>query len=110
MINNAKFQIIGRIGKITKHDKVTHISIASDRQVKDDDGKWTTEAVWNSVTVFSESMRKRLNNEKVGRKGTKLILEGTIQSNSYQKDGKTNYTVDLIAFDFDVLEFVKDGE
>lgn len=110
MINNAKFQIIGRIGKITKHDKVTHISVASDRQVKDDKGNWTTEAIWNSVTIFSESMRKRLNNDKIGKKGNKVILEGTIQSNSYQKDGQTNYTVDLIAYDFDVLAFAKDGE
>ena len=35
MINNAKFRIIGRIGSITATDKVTHISIALDRQVKD---------------------------------------------------------------------------
>lgn len=109
MINNAQFQIIGRIGKITKHDKVTHISVASDRQVKDGDG-WKKDTIWNSVTIFSEPMRKRLNNDKVGKKGNQVIFQGTIQSNSYEKDGSTIYTTDLIATDFDVLSFVKDDE
>ena len=59
MINNAQFRIIGRIGKVTKLDKVTHISVASDRQVKDADGNWNTETNWNTVTTFSEQMRKR---------------------------------------------------
>jgi hypothetical protein len=34
MINLTQFRIIGRIGSITTLDKVTHISIASDRRTK----------------------------------------------------------------------------
>ena len=109
MINFPQFRIIGRIGNITKLDKVTHISIASDRQVKGDDGKWTTQTDWNTVTIFSEPMRKRLSNVKVGKKGNQIIVEGTIQSNSYEKDGATVYKTNLIVQDLEVLSFAQDG-
>ncbi|WP_051645241.1 single-stranded DNA-binding protein [Labrenzia sp. DG1229] len=108
MINNAAFRIIGRIGNINAKDKVTHISVASDRQVKEGDS-WTTKTDWNTVTLLSEAMRKRLANAKVGKKGNLVIFEGTIQSNSYEKDGEKVYSTSLIAQDFDVLSFAKDS-
>ena len=110
MINNTQFRIIGRVGKITKLDKVTHISIASDRQVKDDQGNWNTATDWNTVTIFSEQMRKRLTNQKVGKTGNQVIVEGSIQSNSYEKDGATVYKTNLIVQGFDVLSFAKDSK
>ena len=110
MINNATFQIIGRIGNINAQDKVTHISVASDRQVKGDDGKWSTKADWNTVTIFSEALRKRLANTKVGRPGNQVIFQGSIQTNAYEKDGEKVYKTNLIAQDFDVLSFAKDSE
>lgn len=110
MINNATFQIIGRIGNINAQDKVTHISVASDRQVKGDDGKWSTKADWNTVTIFSEALRKRLANAKVGKKGNQVIFQGSIQTNAYEKDGEKVYKTNLVAQDFDVLSFAKDSE
>lgn len=110
MINNAQFQIIGRIGKINAGEKVTHISIASDRKVKDKDGNWSTEANWNRITVFSPSLRKYLASEAVGKVGNKLIVQGTIQSGAYEKNGIKTNTVDLIAQDIDVLAFAKDPQ
>ncbi|MBO6727825.1 MAG: single-stranded DNA-binding protein [Rhizobiaceae bacterium] len=109
MINTAQFRIIGRIGNITAHEKVTHISIASDRQVKRGDD-WTTEANWNTVTIFNDRLRKRFTNPKVGRKGNLVILEGTIQSSSYEKDGAKVYKTDLIGQDLDVLSFAKESD
>lgn len=110
MINNAQFRIIGRIGNITKLDKVTHISVASDRQVKDGEGKWNTATDWNTVTVFSEQMRKRMANPKIGKKGNQIIVEGSIQSNSYEKDGAKVFKTNLIVQDLDVLSFAKESE
>ena len=110
MINNATFQIIGRIGNINATGKVTNVSIASDRQAKGQDGKWTTETNWNTVTIFSEALRKRLANTKVGKKGNQVIFQGTIQTNKYEKNGETVYKTNLIAQDFDILSFAKDSE
>ena len=110
MINNATFQIIGRIGNINTQEKVTNISVASDRQVKGEDGKWTTKSDWNTVTIFNESLRKRLANAKVGKKGNLVIFQGSIQSNSLEKEGEKVYRTNLVAQDFDVLSFARDGE
>ena len=110
MINNATFQIIGRIGNINATDKVTNVSIASDRQTKGQDGKWATETNWNTVTIFSEALRKRLANTKVGKKGNQVIFQGTIQTNKYEKNGDTHYKTNLVAQDFDVLSFAKESE
>ena len=110
MINNATFQIIGRIGSISATDKVTHINVASDRQVKGEDGKWTNEANWNSVTIFNEALRKRLSNAKVGKKGNQVIFQGSIQTNSFEKNGEKVFRTNLVAQDFDVLSFAKDSE
>lgn len=109
MITNAQFRIIGRIGNINAKDKVTHVSIASDRQAKNGDD-WTTKTDWNTVTLLSEAMRKRLANAKVGKKGNLVIFEGNIQTNAYDKDGTKVYETSLIAQDFDVLSFAKDSE
>lgn len=45
--------------------------------------------------------------EKYGRKGTKFIVEGRIQTGSYQdRDGKTVYTTDVVA---ENVEFAESG-
>jgi len=107
MINTANFRIIGRIGSINTLDKVTHISIASDRRTKDPERKWSTQANWNSVTVFSNTLRKRLGDPNVSRHGNLIAIEGSIQSNAYEKDGEKQYSTSLVAQDFDVLSFAK---
>ena len=110
MINTTQFRIIGRIGTTHAKEKVTHISVAADRQVKGEDGNWSTEANWNTVTIFNDALRRRLANEKVGRKGNLMIFEGTIQTNAYEKDGSKLYQTALVVQDFDVLSFAKDSE
>lgn len=109
MINNATFQVIGRIGNINATEKVTHVSVASDRQVKRDD-EWVTETDWNTVTVFSAALRKRLANATVGQKGNLVIFQGTIQSNAYQKDGDKLYQTTLAAQSLDILAFKRDAQ
>jgi len=110
MISSAQFRIIGRGGKISTTGKVMHLSIASDRGVKDSDGSWKTETSWNSVTIFSEKMRKHVTSVKVGRQGNQVIVEGSIQQNFYEKDGGTIYKTKLLVQEFEVLSFVKDSE
>lgn len=110
MINTAQFRIIGRIGSVRTLDKVTHLSIASDRRAKDENGNWTTHTNWNDVTILSPKMRKRLQEESVCRHGNLVIIEGSIQSNAYEKDGKKIYDVSLVAQDFDILSFAKQSD
>lgn len=111
MINTAQFRIIGRIGSVNTLNKVTHLSIASERRAKDEDGNWTTLTNWNSVTVISAKIRKRLQDQNISRHGNLVVIEGSIQSNAYMKDNEKAYSISLIAQDFDVLSFAKkEGE
>ena len=109
MINNATFQIIGRIGKINALENVTHISLGSDRSLKKD-GAWVTQADWNEVTLFNAGLRNRFANEKIGKVGNKMIFQGSIQPNVFERDGEKHYKTTLAAHDFDVMSFAKDKE
>jgi len=106
MINLAKFSIIGRIGTVRDTGKVTYVSIASDYQTRDDQGNWQKQTDWSSVTVFSDSLRKRLANGG-GRVGNLIAIEGRIKSGSFDKDGETLYRTDLVATDMEVLHFAR---
>lgn len=110
MINTTQFRIIGRIGSVRNTGKATYVSIASDRRAKDADGKWSTHTSWNDVTILTETMRNRLQDENIARHGNLIAVEGSIQSNAYEKEGKKVYDVSLIAQDFEVLSFAKAGE
>ena len=109
MINAATFQIIGRIGNLNTLEKVSHVSIASDRSVKRGD-EWVTETDWNNVTVFNPALRKRLANAKVGQKGNLVIFQGTIQTNAYEQDGTKLYKTALVAQSFEILSFKADAQ
>ena len=109
MINLASFTITGRIGKVHDTGKIAYISIATDYQTRDEQGEWHDNTDWNSVTVFPAHLRKRLGNS-AGRAGNLVQVHGRIKSASYEKDGKTHYTTDLIATGMEVLHFARRKE
>lgn len=90
----AEFDIIGRIGKVNKFDGTTRISIATNYRRKEADGKWVDDPHWNEVVVFSDKTRKYIDEHLDS--GDKISVRGRIRNGSYEKDGKTVYTTDLI--------------
>lgn len=110
MFNNTQFRIIGRIGSVNSLNKVVHISIASDRRTKNDSGEWITKTSWNSVTIFSTSLRKRLEQSATARHGNLITVEGTIQSSAYDKDGQKLHQTTLVVDELEVLHFAKKNE
>lgn len=98
MQNIAEFQIIGRIGKITEHDKVTKISVASNYN-RQDNGEWFTDTHWNEVTLFGRLIERGAKAEK----GDLIHIRGRIRQNSYDTPDGKRYTVELIADGFAVL-------
>ena len=51
MQNIAEFRIIGRVGKITEHDKVTKLNVAANYN-RQENGEWVTDTHWNEVTLL----------------------------------------------------------
>lgn len=102
MRNLAKFEIIGRIGKIDTHGNVTHLKVAANYPRKDETtGEWSDETYWNRVTVFGERTRKYIADK--AQVGDLIRVEGRMRDSSYEKGGETIYTVDRIVDQFGIL-------
>ena len=83
---------------------VARFTLAVDRRVRRDDstGQDQQTADFISCVAFNKLGEFM---EKYGRKGTKFVLEGRIQTGSYtNKDGQKVYTTDVVV---DNLEFAE---
>ena len=75
-------------------------SLAVDRVFgKDKDGKKITD--FHSIQAWGKSAELL---EKLGRKGDRIVVEGTVQNNNYEKDGVKHYGYVINA---DRLQFVE---
>ena len=101
MRNIAEFQIIGRVGKVKTVGSTTRVSVCANYPVKDKQGEWQDNPHWNEVTIFHDSTQGYVN--KHIDKGDLVFARGRIRQNSYDKDGETRYTVDLVCTDISRL-------
>ena len=98
MQNIAEFRIIGRVNKVTEHNKVAKLSVAANYN-RQEDGEWVTDTHWNEVTLFGRLI------ERVAKvdKGDLIHVSGRVRQNSYDTADGKRYTVELIADGFAVL-------
>lgn len=99
MQNTAEFHIIGRVGNIEDKEKVTFLSVASNTNYKKD-GEWEQITNWNSVTIFTDQLRERIN---AAEKGDLVRIIGNVRQSSRDVDGQKQYQTDLIAEGFAIL-------
>ncbi len=71
---------------------VARYSIAVDRRYKDQNGNYPTD--FFNLTSFGNTATFV---EKYLRKGTKIVVEGELRNNNYEKDGKTVYQDQIVA-------------
>lgn len=97
MINKAI--IVGNLGRdpelrsLDSGNAVCNLSVATTRRVKRGDA-WEDETEWHRVTVWgkqAESCAKYLS------KGRQVYVDGRLQTRSYEKDGVTKYSTDIVA-------------
>lgn len=96
--NIAEFRIIGRVGAITKREKVSFVSIAANYNRRDGD-EWKRETLWNSVVCFS-NLSGQL--EQV-TKGDLVHVTGRVRERQHGDDNDTTYRTELIADTFSTL-------
>jgi single-strand DNA-binding protein len=93
-----KLILVGHVGRdpevqsTSNGRKVAHFSLATDRRIPRDNGfeqrtEWHRLTVWNRLAELAEEYI---------RKGDRLYVEGRIQYDSYERDGVTIPTADVV--------------
>jgi len=97
-----KVILIGNLGKdpevrrMNSGDQVVSFSVATSENWKDkNSGERKEKTEWHNVVIFNENLGKVA--EQYCKKGTKVYLEGQIQTRKWQdKDGNDRYTTEIV--------------
>ena len=84
--------------------QVTSFSIATNRRYKDRDGNWQDAVDYHNIVVFG---RQAETSAQYLKKGSGALVEGRIQSRSFEKDGQKHYRTEIVA---DRVQFGPRGE
>lgn len=91
------------VGNITRDPELSYtpkgtallkFGVATNRSMKNEDGSYKDIPTYHNIIAWSK-LAERVS--KVAKKGTKVYLEGRIENRSYEKDGQTKYTSEVIA-------------
>ena len=104
MINKA--MLIGNLGKDpeTRYTQngaaVTNFSVATTERWKDKDGQQQEQTEWHRIVTFgrlAEICNEYLN------KGSKVYIEGRLQTRSWEQDGVKKYSTEIVAREMKML-------
>ena len=93
-----KVMLIGNLGNdpdIVNDGKIGKLSVATSESWKDkSSGERKTKTEWHRVVIFNEGLVRIA--EQYLKKGSKVYLEGQLQTKSYtDKDGVEKYTTEI---------------
>jgi len=80
---------------------VASINIATSESYKDKSGNWQDNTEWHRVTLWDYLADSASRNLK---KGSKVYIEGKLQTRSYEKDGITRYVTEIRAVQLVLLD------
>jgi single-strand DNA-binding protein len=96
-----KVTLIGNVGKdpeirsLTSGDRVANFSLATSETWTDKrSGEKKERTEWHRVCCFNDGLVGVI--EKYVRKGTKLYIEGALQTRKWEKDGRDNYSTEVV--------------
>ncbi len=98
MLNKAT--LIGHVGKAPEirsfqnGNRVAQFSIATTERWKNKEGVKQEKTQWHKIAVFNEPLVKLT--ESYIRKGSKIYLEGQIETREYEKDGEKKYITEIV--------------
>jgi single-strand DNA-binding protein len=104
-----KVMLTGRLGKdvelrVTPNgSSVATFSVASSRNVKDGDG-WKEQTEWFNVVAWEKLAETCAN---YLHKGSRVYIEGRLQTREYEKDGQKRYFTEVITNDLIMLDSKK---
>ena len=96
-----KVILVGNLGKdpesraLQNGDKIVNLSVATSESWKDKaSGERKEKTEWHRVVIFNPNLATVA--EKYLRKGSKVYVEGAIQTRSWDKDGETRYSTEIV--------------
>jgi len=100
-ISLNKACLLGNLGKspeiraMSNGGEVVKFSVATSESWKDKSGEWQDRTEWHNVVVFNEYLIKEA---KKLSKGSKVYLEGAIQTRVWEKDsdGIARYSTEIV--------------
>jgi single-strand DNA-binding protein len=95
-----KVFLVGRLGKdpeirATQSSKVASFSIATSETYKKRAGEKVEDTEWHNIVVWREGLVGII--EKYVKKGDQIHIEGKLKTRSWEKDGITRYTTEIVA-------------
>lgn len=109
-----KVQIIGHLGRdpeiryAPSGDAVANFSVATTEKWKDKNtGEQKEKTEWHRVTVWGRLA------EVVGqylKKGSKVYVEGKLQTRQYEKEGQTHYATEIVMQNMEMLDGKPQGD
>jgi single-strand DNA-binding protein len=103
--------LLGRIGQDSELKytpsgaAVSNFSVATSRRWKGQNDEWKEETDWHRVVLWrSENINQYLT------KGSRIHLEGRLQTRSWEKDGEKKYATEIVAQPADIILLGAAGE
>ncbi len=112
MLNSCNF--IGHLGKDPEirstqaGKRIASLSVAVSERWKDKAGEKQERTEWVRVAVFNEGLVGVV--EKFLKKGAKVFVSGKLQTSTYDKDGETRYSTEIILSGFDAKLVMLDSK
>ena len=109
-----KVTLIGNIGAdpefrtFDNGDRVANLSLATSERWKDkNSGEKKEKTEWHRVVVFGKLVEII---ESYVKKGSKLYLEGQIETRSWEQDGQKKYSTEIVLRGFNSKLVMLDGK
>ncbi len=97
----CKVIIVGNVGKdpnirsMQNGKEIANLTVATSDKWKDKSGEWKQKTEWHNVVIFSEGLVKVV--QSYVKKGSKLLIEGSLQTRKWQdKNGNDKYTTEIV--------------
>jgi single-strand DNA-binding protein len=105
MLSLNEVRLIGNLGsdpeiRAMKNGKeVANLSVATSEHWKDkESGERKERTEWHRVSVFAPGLVKTI--KDLYKKGQRVYVEGKLQTRSWEKDGQTHYSTEIIVEGF----------
>jgi single-strand DNA-binding protein len=107
-----KVILVGRVGKDPEvrqagSSSVANFSMATSEKFKDKSGQWVENTEWHNIVLWGK--QAELAGQYV-RKGSMLYVEGSIKTETYEKDGQTKYVTKITGRQMQFLDSKQDGQ